>query len=606
MPELRHRRAPAAPATLDRAARTVEVTASTFAPVPLGPPDPTGAFNPWIEALDPAGVDLAEFAGAPVLADHVNRVDGLIGLILSARVTAAELRAVVRFAETARATEIMGLVADGTLRGVSIGYSVASYRRTGEQRGRPVFTATKWRPRELSFVPIPADAGARVRADGADSKGTLTVTNTPVVPDHDAVRAERERVAALDAVAIASRALMPAERVDRVRAEAVSAGWTPEALRAALWDQYVKDAKPSVPARPEPVTGRDATLSHRMAEGLAARVLGRPVQGPAEEWRGASIPALAAACLEARGERVGRHDPAHELITRALTTSDFPLVLGATVGRILQARLEAAPGAVRAICARREARDFRQGQFIEFAGPASLARVLESGEIQTAPPNERGTTYAVQTFARQMRITRQALVNDDLAAFDMATVFANAVTATEAAEFVKMFATNGAGWGPTLPDGQPLFHSTRGNVSAGTVSTAGIAAGRQVMRGQRDASGNLVAPAPAVILVGPAGETAAEAAVSDLALATTEAERPVFSGKLRVLTEPRLEGAPWFLFADPTVQPVLALIYLARTGGVPQVTEYRVADFDGVAWNIVHDFTIAPMTHVGAVRLTGA
>jgi hypothetical protein len=82
----------------------------------------------------------------------------------------------------------------------------------------------------------------------------------------------------------------------------------------------------------------------------------------------------------------------------------------------------------------------------------------------------------------------------------------------------------------------------------------------------------------------------------------------VFAGRLQLAVEPRLTGgptAPWFLFADPAVQPVLALIYLAGTNGVPTVTEQRIAGFDGAGWDVVHDFAIAPMSFVGACRLTG-
>jgi hypothetical protein len=46
--------------------------------------------------------------------------------------------------------------------GVSVGYRVHKYE---EARGKelPIRTAVDWEPYELSMVPIPADAGAKVR-----------------------------------------------------------------------------------------------------------------------------------------------------------------------------------------------------------------------------------------------------------------------------------------------------------------------------------------------------------------------------------------------------------------------------------------------------------
>ena len=237
---------------------------------------------------------------------------------------------------------------------------------------------------------------------------------------------------------------------------------------------------------------------------------------------------------------------------------------------------------------------------------SSLARITEGAGITHAPPAERGESYAVQTFARQIQFTRQALVNDDLGAFDQARLVAGAVVATEAAEFVSMFATNGAGWGPTLSDGLPLFHATHNNVSTGTPGTGGISEGRRVMRGQTDARGNIIGAAPAIILVGPAGETMAEQAISEMSLAVGESSRPVFSGKLSLAVEPRLSGMPWFLFASPLQLPALAMVTLQGTNGQPQITQHETSDFDGLSFKVLHDFVIAPTGFVGAVRSTGA
>lgn len=72
------------------------------------------------------------------------------------------------------------------------------------------------------------------------------------------------------------------------------------------------------------------------------------------------------------------------------------------------------------------------------------------------------------------------------------------------------------------------------------------------------------------------------------------------------MVEPRLSGAPWFLFADPALAPVLAFLTLDGTGGVPQITEHTPADRDGVQFKLVHDFGVSAMATVGAVRPTGS
>jgi ATP-dependent protease ClpP protease subunit len=386
------------------------------------------------------------------------------------------------------------------------------------------------------------------------------------------------------------------------------AGATREAaLEAALEAVAARSPRPVAPT--QVIGGGYAdpqALRSYMTEALVARATGRAPSEAARPFAHMSLSDLAAELLERGGDRSMRYASPTRRIQAALSTSDFPNVLSGTFNRILEQNLEIAPGAARAVCAMREVPDFRPGRFVQFAGFQTLEKITEGGEIRHQAPNERGEAYALQTFARKAQFTRPALVNDDLGAFDQARLIAGAVVATEAAEFVKMFATNGAGWGPTLLDTVPLFHATHANVSAGTVGTAGIGAARQVMRAQTDPSGNLIGASPAVLLVGPAGETAAEQAISSLALATSEGGRPIFSGKLRLAVEPRLQGAPWFLFAEPSQLPMVAMVTLAGTGGMPQITQHDNSDFDGLAIKIVHDFVIAPVGYVGGVRVTGA
>lgn len=236
-----------------------------------------------------------------------------------------------------------------------------------------------------------------------------------------------------------------------------------------------------------------------------------------------------------------------------------------------------------------------------------LSQVLEGGEVQHAPPSERCEVGRVKTFVHAMAVSREAIVNDDLGAFaEPMRLFASAVAEAEASEFVKQFAANGAGWGANMSDGKPLFHADHSNIASGTMSTAGIAAARLVMRGQQLPGGGLARVNPCHILVWPANETAAEQVLNETAIPTTENDRPVFGGRLRLHVEPRLQGPVWFLCADPAEDAVFDFITLANTGGVPQVQVYDSGPARlGVTMRIIHDFAIQPAGWIGWVRVTG-
>ena len=388
----------------------------------------------------------------------------------------------------------------------------------------------------------------------------------------------------------------------------LEAGATIEAATSAAIDTVAAAAPAPVAPRATIGTSWDAprSIADRAAEAFASRVTGRPVSEPAREFMGMSFTGVARRLLAASGSRLRPDAAPSMVINAALTTSDFPNFFTGTQQRILADRLAASPGAARMICARRTARDFRSGTFLEWGGVRELERIYEGGPVKNGAPAERTQTFQVLSWGRTVEVSRQMFVNDDMSVLDAVNLFSNAVVATEAAAFATMFAVNGAGWGPTLSDGQPLFHSSHNNVAAGTMGTAGISAGRLVMRAQTDASGNLVAPEPRMILTGPAGETAAEQALNATAVAVAESGRPVFSNRLSLAVEPRLAGAPWFLFADPTVRPVLAIVFLEGSEGVPIITRHENSSFDGLSWKLVHDFVVAPMGFVGAVRLTGA
>jgi len=603
------------PASLDPVARAVEVVAATSAPIPMTARAPDGTVERWFEILDMSGVDLSRFTDAPVLEDHAASARRVVGRVIAARVAGDELHARVKISSAADAEPIWERIADGTLRAVSIGYRVHRYE---PDKSRPrTWIARAWQPLEISLVAIPADPAARVRGAGASLQDAEEnplmepITTTTEVPD--AVRAERERIASIDAATEAARALLPAERVATVRAAAIAQGWSGDVTRRALFDELVRHApRPILSARPETGLAHDdpAAIRDAMAEAIAVRAMpGYKPRGDGRhvEYMGLGVAEMCRELLLARGERVDRRTPAHKLLERSmLTVSDLPGVLASAGARIL-AQLLSADSPARALCRPRQVRDFRAVETIAFSGPGALAQVLEGGEVTIAPPAERREVGRVRTFARQLHISREALINDDLGVFsEPLRLFATAIQETEAAEFLKLFATNGSGWGPAMSDGQPLFHTSHGNIVTATMGTAGIGEARRVMRLQQLPGGGLARVTPRHLLVGPEQETLAEQTLSALAVATAEDDRPIFANRIMLHVEPRLSGSPWFLFADPNEAAIAEFVTLERTGGVPQVESFDLGPNRlGISLRCVHDFAIVPTSFVGAVRATG-
>jgi hypothetical protein len=147
----------------------------------------TGTDDCRIDALcriDMAGADLSllNSGRAPLLADHSNFVDALLGVIESAWIAGDRAFAVARFASTPRALEAWGLVRDGILANVSMGFNHAApdddEAMTPTRRPRHIRC---WRPHEVSLVAVPGNWQAQV------------VSDAPAMPVHAVAHAAEVR-----------------------------------------------------------------------------------------------------------------------------------------------------------------------------------------------------------------------------------------------------------------------------------------------------------------------------------------------------------------------------------------------------------------------------
>mgnify|MGYP003377475597 CR=1 FL=1 len=148
---------------------------------------------------------------------------------------------------------------------------------------------------------------------------------------------------------------------------------------------------------------------------------------------------MAKELLTLRGESTMALSPA-SLVTRALhTTSDFPIILGNTVGRVLRDAYQAAPSGIRRLGRQTSARDFRSVNKIMLGEAPLLEKLNEHGEIKAGTMAEAREAYKIETWAKKIGITRQVLVNDDLGAFsDLARRMGQAAAETEAVSYTHL------------------------------------------------------------------------------------------------------------------------------------------------------------------------
>jgi hypothetical protein len=130
------------------------------------------ADGPYDELLDvtPSAVRLGRLnAGAPLLNTHSDYdLSDVIGCVVpgSAKVANGIGTATVKLSAAPADAGVVSKIRQGIIRNVSVGYTVHRYEVTPATATTAMIKrAVDWEPMEISFVPVPADAGATVRSN---------------------------------------------------------------------------------------------------------------------------------------------------------------------------------------------------------------------------------------------------------------------------------------------------------------------------------------------------------------------------------------------------------------------------------------------------------
>jgi hypothetical protein len=661
------RRAPILPATVNTEARSVDVVFTTGAAVRRRRWtgwDTSVPFDEILEVSDRA-VDLTRLnAGAPALDSHsVWSSHSQVGVVERAWIEGKEGKATIRFPREGldqAADRMFGLISDGIIRNVSVGYSIERVKvvepaAKGEVEQRIV---ERWTPLEVSFVTVPADPRAQVRAadqasypveivdtrmqkEASMPESTTTVagdvpavTETRQAPVAAPAQAEQaatrmpEPAAAPDSEAIATRA-REAER-DRVSTiydltgrlnlersfaeDLVKRGVSVDESRRLILDQVAakSDETRTFPHVSVPLGGRDERITRRDA--VANALLHRysptlfPLEDAARQYRGMTLLELARESLTNAGVNT-RGLSRDEVATRALhSTSDFPEILSAVTNKTLRQAYDAYPRTFALFCRQVLATDFKSMHRVQLGEAPQLLEVGESGEFKRGTLGESKESYRVKTYGRVVAITRQVLINDDLDAFTrLPAMYGNSIAQLESDVVWGIITAN-----PAMADGNALFHTTHKNLAAtgAALDVASVGAARAAMALQTGLDKKTVLNIrPAFLIVPAALELKAEQLVAqNLVPADSAKVVPQSIRTLSPISEPRLDAASatsWYLAASPNQIDTIEYAYLEGQQGA-YIETRNGFDVDGVEIKCRLDFGAKAIDWRGLYKNPGA
>ncbi|MFC3074184.1 prohead protease/major capsid protein fusion protein [Shinella pollutisoli] len=600
-------------ASFDEAANTIEVVWTTGAKVRrFSWLD--GAFDEEL-VVSPQSVRLDRLnAGAPFLNTHASYdLADVIGSVVpgSAKIVRGQGVARILLSDAPGDADTVAKIKAGVIRNVSVGYRVHRVEKIESDGDVPLHRVVDFEPLEISAVPIPADAGAQIRAGSEtfpaiiELKGaTKMPTKTNANPAADAATLEAERSRAGTITDLATRAGLP-----EMIAPAIQAGTTVDDFRAALFDRMVEDERRVHPGGPgqqigAPATVADHSFDNRRAAAMASAILHRvdptafPLEAGAEVFVAMPLLEVARAAVEGRGVRTAGMSKmqiaAAALDQRSLGglhgTSDFPAVLAGVTGKVLRMAYEAAPQTFRPLVRVTTVPDFKEQSRVSIGEAPALERVNEHGEFKRGTIGEGKETFRLATYGKVIGLTRQSIVNDDLSAFDrLPRAFGVQAAQLESDVVWAQIIGN-----PKMGDNVDLFHSDHKNLGTDlAIGEASVSEARKGMGLQTGLDGatalNLT---PAYLIVPKAQETAALKFLTTITPAKTDDAVPRELRNLTVIAEPRLDlGIPrfgiagnddaFYFAASPSVVDIVELAYLEGQQGV--FTETRMGfDIDGI------------------------
>ena len=292
-------------------------------------------------------------------------------------------------------------------------------------------------------------------------------------------------------------------------------------------------------------------------------------------------------------------------------SADFPAILSNVANKRLRMSYEENPGTY-TLWARRapDALDFKTLSSVQISGTPELLRVAEHGEFKYGNMSDGAENYSLLTYGRIIQLTRQALVNDDLRAFDVAIAgFGAAAKRLENRLVYAQLTANS-----NLSDGMPLFATGHNNLAAGgdsALQASSLAAARTAMRLQKGWQSEELNISPEFLIV-PAylEQTAYQLTSANYVPAKQQDTNEFRSGGRTAITpvvEPILDSissTAWYAAAGSRQVDTVEYCYLDGADG-PMVESQLGFNTDGMSVKCRLDFAAKAIDFRGLYKAAG-
>ena len=304
-----------------------------------------------------------------------------------------------------------------------------------------------------------------------------------------------------------------------------------------------------------------------------------------------SSPAMAAAINEAYPGLIRRMTPAEANraaamygadLAESMTTSDFPLLTGDVLDRMMLARFNEAPAVWRSyIGVGRPLRDFRTARMLQTdGGDGRWSEITEEDGLTYTTITESGHTISPALYGKGIRLSWRLLMNDDLGAFAEIP----AVLGRGGRRTISRFATDLL-FDANGPDAT-FISNGNGNLLASNPDLAidSLATAIQTLAGFTDSEGEPIVVTGVRLVYGPGLRITAQNLMNQLSVEMTNA--PGISGSTVIVNNWIVQGLT--LVEDPYIPIICStangatswLLAADPNGGRPAAQVRFLAGFD--------------------------
>ena len=253
--------------------------------------------------------------------------------------------------------------------------------------------------------------------------------------------------------------------------------------------------------------------------------------------------------------------------------------------------------------------DFKTTKRVGLGAFPSLAEVPAGGEYTYGTIGDHGEEITLATYGKMFSITRQAIINDDLASFTRIPMKMGRAAIRTVGNLVWAVITSN----PVMADGTALFHADHKNLAGSGAAPSGatINAGITAMAKQTDRDENSVASniAPKFGLFPYAlRETVLQVLNSEYDPSKSTRAANTVRGIIEPIMDARLDTASataWYLAADPNMTDTVEVAYLDGQQA-PTLEQRDGWSIDGTEFKVRMDAAVKALAFEGLYKNAGA